>query len=131
MCAFCIFIAWSIALEAVSLQSQHYRTMMPDMFLQLQELDEKRIKNIKNFMVQSAEIEKNVFPIISKCLDGIVRAAEQIDEKEVGNLIYKNHNTVSSFNLDADSPEILIYLLLDMVLYKWFTPVHSKEKPMT
>jgi len=45
-------------------------------------------------MVQSADIEKNVFPIISKCLDGIVRAAEQIDEKEVGNLIYKNHNTV-------------------------------------
>jgi hypothetical protein len=68
--------------------------MMPDMFLQLQELDEKRIKNIKNFMVQSADIEKNVFPIISKCLDGIVRAAEQIDEKEVGNLIYKNRNTV-------------------------------------
>jgi hypothetical protein len=92
--AFRIFIAWNIALEAVSLQSQHYRTMMPDMFLQLQELDEKRIKNIKNFMVQSADIEKNVFPIISKCLDGIVRAAEQIDEKEVGNLIYKNHNTV-------------------------------------
>lgn len=94
MSAFRIFIAWNIALEAVSLQSQHYRTMMPDMFLQLQELDEKRIKNIKNFMVQSADIEKNVFPIISKCLDGIVRAAEQIDEKEVGNLIYKNHNTV-------------------------------------
>lgn len=80
-------IAWNVALKAVSIQGQHYRTMMPDMFLQLQELDEKRIKNIKNFMVQSADIERNVFPIISKCLDGIVRAAEQIDEKEVGNLI--------------------------------------------
>jgi hypothetical protein len=68
--------------------------MMPDMFLQLQELDEKRIKNIKNFMIQSADIERNVFPIIIKCLDGIVRAAEQIDEKEVGNLIYKNRNKV-------------------------------------
>jgi len=85
---------WNIALQAMSLQSQHYRTMMPDMFLQLQELDEKRVKNIKNFMIQSADIEKNVFPIISKCLDGIVKAAEQIDEKEVGNLINKNHNTV-------------------------------------
>jgi hypothetical protein len=68
--------------------------MMPDMFLQLQELDEKRIKNIKNFMIQSADIERNVSPIISKCLDGIVRAAEQIDEKEVGNLVYKNQNKV-------------------------------------
>jgi hypothetical protein len=78
----------------MSLQSQHYRTMMPDMFHQLQELDEKRIKNIKNFMVQSVDIERNVFPIISKCLDGIVRAAEQIDEKEVGDFIYKIPNRV-------------------------------------
>jgi hypothetical protein len=87
-------ITLNIALQTVSLQSQHYCTTMPDMFLQLQELDEKRIKNIKNFMIQSVDIERNVFPIISKCLDGIVRAAEQIDEKEVGNLIYKNPNTV-------------------------------------
>ena len=94
MSDFCIFIAWNIALQAVSLQSLHYRTMMPEMFFQLQELDEKRIKNIKNFMIQSADIERNVFPIINKCLDGIVRAAEQIDEKEVGNLIYKNCNKV-------------------------------------
>lgn len=94
MSDFCVFIAWNIALQVGSLQSQHYRTMMPDMFLQLQELDEKRIKNIKNFMIQSADIERNVSPIISKCLDGIVRAAEQIDEKEVGNLVYKNQNKV-------------------------------------
>lgn len=63
--------------------------MMPDVFHQLQELDEKRIKNIKNFMIQSVDIERNVFPIISKCLDGIVRASEQINEKEVGEFIYK------------------------------------------
>jgi hypothetical protein len=64
------------------LQNQHYHTLMPDVFHQLQTLDEKRIKNIKNFMIQSANIERNAFPIISKCLDGIVRAAEQINEKE-------------------------------------------------
>lgn len=56
---------------------------MPDVFRQLQELDEKRIKNIKNFMIHSVDIERNVFPIISKCLDGIVNAADQINEKEV------------------------------------------------
>lgn len=52
------------------------------MFL-LQELDEKRIKNIKNFIHSSVEIERNVFPIIATCLDGIVRAGDLINEKEV------------------------------------------------
>jgi hypothetical protein len=97
MSEFCIFTAFNIALQVLSLQSQHYRTMMPDMFHQLQELDEKRIKNIKNFMIQSVDIERNVFPIISKCLDGIVKAAEQIDEKEVGDFMYKIPNTLEFF----------------------------------
>lgn len=57
--------------------------MMPDVFHHLQELDEKRIKNIKNFMLQSVDIERNVFPIINKCLDGIASAANEISEKEV------------------------------------------------
>lgn len=56
---------------------------MPQIFHHLQELDEKRIKNIKNFMTQSADVERQVFPIIDKCLDGIVNAANQINEKEV------------------------------------------------
>jgi hypothetical protein len=85
----CIFIAFSTVSSVLSLQNQHYHTMMPDVFHQLQELDEKRIKNIKNFMIQSVDIERNVFPIISKCLDGIVRAAEQINEKEVRYFVYK------------------------------------------
>lgn len=66
-----------------SLQCQHYQQIMPDVFHHLQELDEKRIKNIKNFMSQSVTIERNVFPIINKCLDGIVNAANAINEKEV------------------------------------------------
>lgn len=56
---------------------------MPEIFRQLQELDEKRIKNIRNFMAHSAELERKVFPIINKCLDGIVNAANEINEKEV------------------------------------------------
>ena len=56
---------------------------MPDVFHHLQELDEKRIKNIKNFMLQSVDVERNVFPIINKCLEGIVTAANAVNEKEV------------------------------------------------
>lgn len=68
------------------LQRQHYRSGLPEVFRQLQDLDEKRIKNIKNFIYKSVEIEKDVFPIITTCLDGIVRAADIINEKEVSNL---------------------------------------------
>lgn len=34
-------------------------------------------------MIHSVEVEKKVFPIINKCLDGIVNAAQKINEKEV------------------------------------------------
>lgn len=65
------------------LQRQHYRSGLPEVFRQFQALDEKRIKNVKNFMKSLAEIERNVFPIINTCLDGIVKASEIINEKEV------------------------------------------------
>ncbi|XP_023706707.1 formin-binding protein 1-like isoform X2 [Cryptotermes secundus] len=84
------------------LQNQHYHTMMPDVFHHLQELDEKRIKNIKNFMIQSVDIERNVFPIISKCLDGIVRAAEQINEKEDTQMVIERYK--SGFQPPEDIP---------------------------
>ncbi|XP_046986767.1 formin-binding protein 1-like isoform X4 [Schistocerca americana] len=84
------------------LQNQHYHILMPDVFRQLQELDEKRIKNIKSFMIQSVDIEKNVFPIIIKCLDGIVNAAEQINEKEDTQLVIERYK--SGFQPPEDIP---------------------------
>lgn len=66
------------------LQRQHFRSGLPEVFRQLQDLDEKRIKNIKNFIKGSVELERNVFPIINKCLDGVLKAADIINEKEVG-----------------------------------------------
>lgn len=70
------------------MQRQHFRSGLPEVFRQLQELDEKRIKNIKNFIRSSVDIERNVFPIINKCLDGILKAADIINEKEVRKGLY-------------------------------------------
>lgn len=75
------------------LQRQHYRSGLPEVFRQLQELDEKRIKNIKNFIRSSVEIERNVFPIINKCLDGIVKAADSINEKDDSLLVIEKYKT--------------------------------------
>ena len=76
--------------------------MMPDVFHQLQELDEKRIKNIKNFMISSVDIERKVFPILNQCLDGIVNAAEEINEKEDTNLVIDRYK--SGFQPPEDIP---------------------------
>lgn len=73
------------------LQRLHYTTGLPQVFRHLQELDEKRIKNIKNFIHSSVEIERNVFPIITQCLDGILRAGDCINEKEVRLKRFNSH----------------------------------------
>lgn len=84
------------------LQRQHYRNILPEVFRQLQELDEKRIKNIKNFIHGTVEIERNVFPIISQCLDGIVRAGDCINEKEDSLLVIERYK--SGFQPPDDFP---------------------------
>lgn len=84
----------------VVFQSQHYHYLMPEVFRQLQDLDEKRIKNIKNFMIQSVDVERKVFPIINQCLECIVNAANLINEKEVSKLyLLCNNGTVNSKNV--------------------------------
>ena len=56
---------------------------MPAVFQQLQELDDKRIKQMENYLRKGVEIERSVYPIINKCLDGIIRAADSINPEQV------------------------------------------------
>ncbi|XP_025416609.1 formin-binding protein 1 isoform X4 [Sipha flava] len=84
------------------LQSQHYKALMPEVFRQLQELDEKRIRNVRHFMAHSADVERNVFPIINKCLDGIINAANQINEKQDTILVIERYK--SGFEPPGDFP---------------------------
>ena len=62
---------------------------MPGVFQSLQELDERRILNFKSLLKKSVDIERSVFPIINKCLDGIVGAADSINEKNVSIFKYE------------------------------------------
>ena len=65
------------------MQNSYYKVLMPSVFQGLQELDEKRIKCIQNNMRQATEQEKSVYPIVNKCLDGILHAANEIDPLQV------------------------------------------------
>lgn len=46
-------------------------------------MEERRIVRIGESMKTYAEVDRQVIPIIGKCLDGIVKAAESIDQKNV------------------------------------------------
>ncbi|XP_015185859.1 formin-binding protein 1-like isoform X1 [Polistes fuscatus] len=84
------------------MQTLHYHTSMPEVFQHLQELDEKRIKNMRNYMIKSVEIERAVAPIIAQCLDGIEKAANEINEKEDTLLVIERYK--SGFQPPGDFP---------------------------
>ncbi|MPC31694.1 Formin-binding protein 1 [Portunus trituberculatus] len=75
---------------------------MPGIFQGLQDLDEKRINNFKNLLKKSVDIERAVFPIINKCLDGIVSAADSIDEKFDSQVVIERYK--SGFTPPGDIP---------------------------
>ncbi|XP_053987261.1 formin-binding protein 1-like isoform X3 [Hylaeus anthracinus] len=84
------------------MQTLHYHTAMPYVFQHLQELDEKRIKNMRNYMLKSVEIERAVAPIIAQCLDGIEKAANEINEKEDTVMVIERYK--SGFQPPGDFP---------------------------
>ena len=65
------------------LQNKYYNNALPNVFHGLQDLDERRIKCIKSFILKAVQVEKEVLPIVSQCLDGMAQCADAIDEKEV------------------------------------------------
>jgi len=84
------------------LQNQHYQTLSPAVFQQLEEMDQKRIKQIKNFIQKGVDIERSVFPIINTCLDGIIRAADNIDSEKDLRLVVEKYK--SGFPHPEDIP---------------------------
>uniref|UniRef100_A0A4W3IX94 Formin binding protein 1a n=1 Tax=Callorhinchus milii TaxID=7868 RepID=A0A4W3IX94_CALMI len=63
-------------------QQEHYYTKIPAIFQKIQDMDERRIVRIGESMKTFSEVERQVLPIIGKCLDGITAAAESIDQKQ-------------------------------------------------
>ncbi|GCB67931.1 hypothetical protein scyTo_0012208 [Scyliorhinus torazame] len=68
-------------------QHEHYYTNIPNIFRKIQDLDERRIVKIGESVKTFSEVDRQVIPIIGKCLDGITKAAESIDEKHDTQLV--------------------------------------------
>ncbi|XP_076211415.1 formin-binding protein 1 isoform X10 [Aptenodytes patagonicus] len=68
-------------------QHDHYYTHVPNIFQKIQEMEERRIVRIGESMKTFAEVDRQVIPIIGKCLDEITKAAESIDHKNDSQLV--------------------------------------------
>ncbi|XP_071219560.1 formin-binding protein 1-like isoform X20 [Salvelinus alpinus] len=62
-------------------QNEHYYTLIPTIFQKLQEMEERRIERVGVSMKTYAEVDREVLPIVGKCLDGMTKAAESIEPK--------------------------------------------------
>ncbi|KAM3599836.1 uncharacterized protein V6R79_012486 [Siganus canaliculatus] len=62
-------------------QNEHYFTIIPNIFQKLQDMEEKRIERIGVCMKTFAEVDRQVLPIVGKCLDGMTKSAESIEPK--------------------------------------------------
>ncbi|NXY82021.1 FNBP1 protein, partial [Alcedo cyanopectus] len=68
-------------------QHDHYYTHIPTIFQKIQEMEERRIVRIGESMRTFAEVDRQVIPIIGKCLDEITKAAESVDHKNDSQLV--------------------------------------------
>ncbi|XP_023341734.1 formin-binding protein 1-like [Eurytemora carolleeae] len=84
------------------LQRQYYSTLLPGVFTGLQDLEEKRIKCIQNYMRKSAAIEQDVLPIVTQCLEGIQKCTDSINEKEDSQIVIEKYK--SGFLPPTDYP---------------------------
>ncbi|NXF87886.1 FNBP1 protein, partial [Eubucco bourcierii] len=68
-------------------QHEHYHTHIPTIFQKIQEMEERRIERLGESMRTFAEVDRQVAPIIGKCLDEITKAAEDIAPRSDSQLV--------------------------------------------
>ncbi|KAL8562922.1 hypothetical protein ACOMHN_004614 [Nucella lapillus] len=83
-----------------SSQQEHYYTLMPQVFQQLHDMEEKRINKVQECIQQCSVIEKNIIPIINTCIEGIAKASASIDSAQDSKLVVERHK--SGFPIPQD-----------------------------
>ncbi|XP_019826577.2 formin-binding protein 1 isoform X9 [Bos indicus] len=74
-------------------QHEYYHTHVPNIFQKIQEMEERRIVRMGESVKTYAELDRQVIPIIGKCLDEIVKAAESIDPKNDSQLVVEAYKS--------------------------------------
>uniref|UniRef100_A0A1A7XTH5 Formin binding protein 1 n=1 Tax=Iconisemion striatum TaxID=60296 RepID=A0A1A7XTH5_9TELE len=74
-------------------QNEHYYTVIPNIFQKLQDMEEKRIERLGVCMKTFADVDRQVLPIVGKCLDGMTKAAESIEPKTDSNQVVESYKS--------------------------------------
>ncbi|XP_064163366.1 formin-binding protein 1 isoform X7 [Anguilla rostrata] len=74
-------------------QNEHYYTLIPHIFQKIQEMEERRIERVGESMKTFAEVDRQVLPIVSKCLDGMTKAAESIEPKSDSKQVVESYKS--------------------------------------
>ncbi|XP_049342017.1 formin-binding protein 1-like isoform X3 [Astyanax mexicanus] len=83
-------------------QWKHFNTAIPLIFKNLQDMDERRTVKLGETYRSFAEVERKVIPIISKCLEGMVTAAKNVDERRDSGIVVESFK--SGFEPPGDFP---------------------------
>ncbi|XP_036435072.1 formin-binding protein 1-like isoform X3 [Colossoma macropomum] len=83
-------------------QWKHFNAAIPQIFKNLQDMDERRTVKLGETYRSFAEVERKVIPIISKCLEGMVTAAKNVDERRDSSIVVESFK--SGFEPPGDFP---------------------------
>uniref|UniRef100_A0A4W6F724 Formin binding protein 1-like n=1 Tax=Lates calcarifer TaxID=8187 RepID=A0A4W6F724_LATCA len=83
-------------------QWKHFNNSIPNIFKNLQDMDERRTVKLGETYRSFAEAERRVVPIISKCLEGMVSAAKAVDERRDSAIVVESFK--SGFEPPGDFP---------------------------
>ncbi|XP_059544848.1 formin-binding protein 1-like isoform X4 [Myotis daubentonii] len=83
-------------------QHKHFYVVIPQIYKQLQEMDERRTIKLSECYRGFADSERKVIPIISKCLEGMVLAAKSVDERRDSQMVVDSFK--SGFEPPGDFP---------------------------
>uniref|UniRef100_A0A673M5E9 Formin-binding protein 1-like n=1 Tax=Sinocyclocheilus rhinocerous TaxID=307959 RepID=A0A673M5E9_9TELE len=83
-------------------QWKHFNVAIPQIFKNLQDMDERRTVKLGEMYRSFAEVERRVIPIISKCLEGMVTAAKNVDEHRDSGIVVESFK--SGFEPPGDFP---------------------------
>ncbi|XP_063344937.1 formin-binding protein 1a isoform X1 [Pelmatolapia mariae] len=74
-------------------QHQHYHTLVPVIYQRIQDMEERRIERIGEAMRSLAEAERKVLPVVSRCLDAMMEAAESIQPRKDTRQVVEVHKS--------------------------------------
>ncbi|XP_052443556.1 formin-binding protein 1 homolog isoform X14 [Carassius gibelio] len=74
-------------------QNEHYYTIIPNIFQNIQVMEEKRIERMGESLKTFAEVDRQILPIIGKCLDGITQVAESIEPNNDSSQVIESYKS--------------------------------------